>query len=352
MKENKRINSGTRVALVDVMAENYGATKHPEGTIVDYDKAKNTYVVRMDYPCLYTWEDDYYNNGQNYLYADREHFKFIYANASDGYCADCKYEFTPEHTYPCDACMSYARYNGAKKLLFEPVLPQIVEAAKESDAGEHLLNGTRVLTLEGAFVENATGTIYGYEDGAYIVRLDEQDRHAWDKDGEENRFIYAIDTKLKVLKDEDQEEPTKIEFKSGDRVQVTKDSYIQEPDIGTIVGHDGAGYKIKFDHKHEYCWDDTVSGEKCYAYILERDVLPLSTKWHDAHYDGAIQPIEAMQSEMSKDEFEGFLRGNIVKYALRFGKKDETLKEAQKILRYAQWLVEAEKGNVIDPRKD
>ena len=75
-------------------------------------------------------------------------------------------------------------------------------------------------------------------------------------------------------------------------------------------------------------------------------------KYFDSHYTGRVQPIEVMQSEMSKEQFEGFILGNIVKYALRFGKKDEKGKESAKILRYAQWLNELVNGKVIDPRSD
>lgn len=72
---------------------------------------------------------------------------------------------------------------------------------------------------------------------------------------------------------------------------------------------------------------------------------------HSAHYETAVQPIEFMQANMSKEAFNGFLIGNIIKYAGRLGKKDEPLKEADKIYRYAGWLVQSLKGETIDPRK-
>lgn len=72
---------------------------------------------------------------------------------------------------------------------------------------------------------------------------------------------------------------------------------------------------------------------------------------HDTHYQTQIQPLEAMQANMTKEEFIGFLKGNIIKYACRCGRKDEALKEAEKIQRYAEWLVVTLKGEKIDPRK-
>lgn len=61
------------------------------------------------------------------------------------------------------------------------------------------------------------------------------------------------------------------------------------------------------------------------------------------------QPIEIMQTLFSPEEFKGFLRGNIIKYVLRYGHKDERCKEAEKIAQYAQWLAMAERGEAIRP---
>ena len=72
----------------------------------------------------------------------------------------------------------------------------------------------------------------------------------------------------------------------------------------------------------------------------------------NSHYQTDIQPLEAMQANMSQEAFCGYLRGNIIKYSCRIGKKDEELKEAKKIADYARWLVLAVQGIKINPRKD
>lgn len=54
---------------------------------------------------------------------------------------------------------------------------------------------------------------------------------------------------------------------------------------------------------------------------------------------------------MSQEEFRGFLKGNIIKYVSRCGKKDDTVKEMTKVLRYAEWLKESYEGKTVDPRK-
>lgn len=68
------------------------------------------------------------------------------------------------------------------------------------------------------------------------------------------------------------------------------------------------------------------------------------------HYITAHQPIEVMQANMTKDELIGFLKGNIIKYACRCGRKDAPLKEAEKIKQYAEWLCVVLSGDTIDPR--
>ena len=79
----------------------------------------------------------------------------------------------------------------------------------------------------------------------------------------------------------------------------------------------------------------------------EADKVP---EHYDAHYLGDVQPIELMQSAMSTEAFMGFLRGNIIKYACRLGKKDDVAKETTKILRYAEWLDKVAKGEKVNPR--
>lgn len=59
---------------------------------------------------------------------------------------------------------------------------------------------------------------------------------------------------------------------------------------------------------------------------------------YDTHYQGAVQPIQLMQEQMTREAFMGFLRGNIIKYASRCGKKDDIIKETAKLLQYAVWL--------------
>ena len=68
------------------------------------------------------------------------------------------------------------------------------------------------------------------------------------------------------------------------------------------------------------------------------------------HYHGAVEPIELMQSILTPDEFKGFLKGNMIKYAFRAGRKEgeSAEKDKTKFLVYSQWLHNYERSNKID----
>lgn len=68
------------------------------------------------------------------------------------------------------------------------------------------------------------------------------------------------------------------------------------------------------------------------------------------HYMGVVQPIELMFNALSRDEFIGFLKGNIIKYAFRAGRKagESADKDRNKYLTYARWLHTFEEFGTIE----
>ena len=52
-----------------------------------------------------------------------------------------------------------------------------------------------------------------------------------------------------------------------------------------------------------------------------------------------MQPWEVMESVLTPEEFVGFLKGNVIKYAMRAGRKEGT-DDAEKARHYAQKLAE------------
>lgn len=88
--------------------------------------------------------------------------------------------------------------------------------------------------------------------------------------------------------------------------------------------------------------------------VSEEIVIKPRPRKKDDHYDTLHQPIETMQANMTPEEFQGYVKGNIIKYVCRMGRKagEDKLKEAKKIRNYAKWLIESLEGKTINPRED
>ena len=68
------------------------------------------------------------------------------------------------------------------------------------------------------------------------------------------------------------------------------------------------------------------------------------------HYkDMTIQPWAVMEAVLTPQEFIGFLKGNIIKYSLRQGKKDSP--DADKAKHYMQKLAEFEANLIWNTKK-
>lgn len=71
------------------------------------------------------------------------------------------------------------------------------------------------------------------------------------------------------------------------------------------------------------------------------------------HYqNSAVQPIEFCQAVMSKEQFDGFLLGNIIKYRMRAEYKGKYEEDMQKANQYAYWRELFKQGKKIKPVED
>jgi len=78
-------------------------------------------------------------------------------------------------------------------------------------------------------------------------------------------------------------------------------------------------------------------------YILNEIQKPKDQVKAPSHYaNRKYQTILVMEDTMSTEEFKGYLKGNVMKYISRAGKKDATLQELNKAKTYLQWLCEVE----------
>lgn len=83
-----------------------------------------------------------------------------------------------------------------------------------------------------------------------------------------------------------------------------------------------------------------ISNDKQMELFPKADELQVSGN----HYkDMGIQPWTVMQAVLTEEEFIGFLKGNIIKYAMRQGKKEGS-DDAGKGMHYWQKLDEVTNG--------
>lgn len=73
-----------------------------------------------------------------------------------------------------------------------------------------------------------------------------------------------------------------------------------------------------------------------------------------AHYQGLIQPIEIMRDLLSPEEFIGFCKGNMIKYAYRAGRKEgeSGIKDKEKYEAYRGFLEAYSAGEPLLPKGD
>lgn len=116
-----------------------------------------------------------------------------------------------------------------------------------------------------------------------------------------------------------------IKFKVGDRVWVTNSEQ------GTIV---------RFCPNEETC----IVNADCFNQEVEMRIDGLEkvecAAVNPSHYrvSGIPEAIEIIEHLMTKEQMEGFLWGNILKYAYRYGRKGDKKETAGKIEWYAKHL--------------
>lgn len=60
---------------------------------------------------------------------------------------------------------------------------------------------------------------------------------------------------------------------------------------------------------------------------------------HPSHYQGKIECIDYLQDKLTAEEFKGFLKGNVLKYLSRAGKKENELEDYKKSKWYLEKLI-------------
>lgn len=68
----------------------------------------------------------------------------------------------------------------------------------------------------------------------------------------------------------------------------------------------------------------------------------------DHYASKAIQPWDAMEAWLSPKAFQGYLRGNAIKYLARAGNKGDALEDYQKAQHYLSRLIEVMTNDASD----
>ena len=94
------------------------------------------------------------------------------------------------------------------------------------------------------------------------------------------------------------------------------------------------------------CYEVRLRGTDTYIVVKADKVQEVGK--HDKHYlESVVEPIKVMEKLFTKEELKGFIKGNILKYRLRMGHKDDIQKEMDKIRVYEHWLVKLERGEAL-----
>lgn len=121
---------------------------------------------------------------------------------------------------------------------------------------------------------------------------------------------------------------------------------------GTIIRElhkDGKYLECTYDHydnKKGIIYDYyniinlVILGNEQYEFIFKDD--DIETKNNKQYTQLGIEPWDIMQADFTREEFIGFLKGNIIKYCLR--KKGSDLQDFEKIEHYARKLQEVLKN--------
>ena len=99
--------------------------------------------------------------------------------------------------------------------------------------------------------------------------------------------------------------------------------------------------------------DGSVDGEKLMEKLSNQsnDSNDSNAMAKGSHYEkSAMQPLEVSQVLLTKEQFEGALIFNIIKYRMRKKGQDEA--DEYKARQYAYWLEMVKEGRTINPSKD
>lgn len=97
---------------------------------------------------------------------------------------------------------------------------------------------------------------------------------------------------------------------------------------------------LVIEDEHGTFWSDEELANTAHVFILKEEKQMTDLIDNQPHYKNqGIEPIVLMRKNFSKEEFTGFLQGNVLKYMLRYKDKNG-LEDLKKAKTYLTWLIE------------
>ncbi|WP_239733760.1 DUF3310 domain-containing protein [Mammaliicoccus sp. M-M49] len=146
-----------------------------------------------------------------------------------------------------------------------------------------------------------------------------------------------------------------MEFKAGDRVHVTRlnsrkvnfyatlpnfDEYDGTADLVNCTNRALEGVCVYLPNEEDFGPDK----EDYYTLVTDEEdtgepvIQRINDMYNDVptHYKADIDVIEFCRQHFTDEEFKGAMKFNLIKYPTRLGRKDDMVKELDKIIDYAQ----------------
>lgn len=89
------------------------------------------------------------------------------------------------------------------------------------------------------------------------------------------------------------------------------------------------------------CYSDNALIEKHYDILFGDNEKPFDVVEKAEHYNqGGIECIEAIKASMTPEEYDGFLKGQVIKYVWRYRHKGKPVEDLKKARYYLDKLIE------------
>lgn len=142
----------------------------------------------------------------------------------------------------------------------------------------------------------------------------------------------------------------KFKYKIGDKIVVLRDTVFHMQPIGSIrtikaINFNNCGLEVEEFYTALFI-DDVELLSEYKEKLLKDKTKPTDIINQPYHYtSGGIEVIDYIKAKLTKEEYKGYIKGNILKYISRAGKKESEISDISKASWYAHRLEKEIKGD-------